>query len=477
MITLLTPLRLYAWLYPQREVLVTEEDRLTSKDLYLQARRMVVLLHHNYGLKPGQTVGVLCRNHLVSVLLLPALMRLGVNIRLLNTDMVATQVTSLVEGHCSLLIYDQEIQTRCISLSMSCRLVTTEELRHQLFSSEDTCNESLPWCHKRASLSVFTGGTSGAFKEAERSARALPFLAPFLALMRQVGLWRYRSVLITLPLYHGFGLSALIVSLFLGKKVCLLRHFQSQRVLAMIRQEQIQVLPVVPALLSRLWHVSEASDALRSVRCILCGGDHLSLSLIQHTQQQLGHILYNLYGTSEAGFFILAQPNQLARATKEGLLGNPIPGVQCDVRDQDDQGVGTLWVRSAWAMVGRQNRWQNTGDLVSRDVDGNYYHHGRVDRMVVCGGENVYLDHVEHILLTHPAIANVRVYPVEHPDFGKVLHARIELSNVSESVNKIEAEDLRLWLSTRLSRAEMPHAFVFGPLELLSTGKIGVQTD
>lgn len=470
MITLLDVLRLHAWLHPRREVLVTEDERLTSRQFYQQSRKLARLLQNQYGLCSGKVVFLLCRNHLISVLLLPALMRLGVRIRLINTDMAASQVNALVQDSCAVLIYDEEVRSRCLPPSLPCQRVSAEELQLQLRSAGSLTDVSLPWIHGCANLSVFTGGTSGAFKEAARLARVLPFLAPFLALIRHIGLLRYQSVLIALPLYHGFGLSALIVSLVLGKKVCLLRHFHSQQALALIRQERIQVLPVVPALLSRLWQLPDAGESLLSVRCILSGGDLLPLSLARLTQQRLGLVLFNLYGTSEAGFFVLAKPDDLAEASQEGLLGRPISGVRCDIREANAQGIGTLWVRSAWAMSSRQNQWQNTGDLVSRDAGGYLYHHGRADRMVVCGGENVYLDNVERVLLSHPEIANARVYPVAHPDFGQVLHARIEVTGSSDGL--LSSDVLRHWLSQHLSRAEMPHAFDFAPLELLSTGKV-----
>lgn len=473
MITLLDILRLQAWLHPGREVLIADDERVTSRELYHSACRLSRLLYDQYGLRPGQTVGLLCRNHLVAVLLLPALMRLGVHIRLLSTDMPASKLASLVQEQCALLIYDEEVSSRCLSDDLLCQKVATEELRANLCRNTSSENIALPRVDSYASLSIFTGGTSGSYTEAARSSSIHQFLAPFLALIHHVGILRYRSVLIALPLYHGFGLSALFVSLILGKKVCLLRRFQTQTALALIRQERVEVLPVVPAILSRLWQSPEAAESLQSVRCILSGGDHLPQSLAQLTHQRLGPVLFNLYGTSEAGFFVLAKPQELLQASQEGLLGKPIFGVRCDVRDRDAEGVGTLWVRSAWAMTSRQNLWQNTGDLVSRDSGGFLYYHGRSDRMVVCGGENVYLDHVERVIRSHSSVANVRVCTVAHPDFGQVLHATVELSD--PSVSLLSSEDLRQWLTDRLTRAEMPHCIDFAPLELLSTGKVATR--
>ena len=141
------------------------------------------------------------------------------------------------------------------------------------------------------------------------------------------------------------------------------------------------------------------------------------------------------------------------------------------VVDKNAEGVGTLWVRSGWAMTGRNDQWQSTGDLVMQDTEGYYFHRGRRDGLVVCGGENVWPDNVMRALSLHPAVVASHVYAVPHPEFGNVLNARIELRKDST----LSSEDVRQWLAPRISRAEMPHEIFFGPIETLSTGKIKSQ--
>jgi len=126
-----------------------------------------------------------------------------------------------------------------------------------------------------------------------------------------------------------------------------------------------------------------------------------------------------------------------------------------------------LWVCSRWAMNGLKDRWQDTGDLVYCDADGYYFHRGRADGMIVCGGENVYPDNVMRALSLHPNVVASHVYPVPHPEFGNVLNAQIELRK--DAV--VTTDDIMQWLSPRISRAEMPHQIIFGPIETFSTGK------
>lgn len=463
MITLMTPLHAAAIFWPEREALVADGQRLSYRDFYKQSHRLACWLLAEYHLQPGQTVGILCRTHLLVALLLPALARLGVNVRLINTDIPAQQLGLLLDARYSLLICDGELQSHSLPKDLTCRVIATDALRACL-SGAETPSARLPLFPRCATLSVYTGGSSGQYKEVSRTTQALQFLPPFWSLLHDVGIHRHKSVLITLPFYHGFGLASFIVSMLLGKKICLLPKFDTQRVMQIVREEQIEVLPVVPAMLSRLWQVADAEASLSSLRCILSGGDYLSQSVASQTISKVGPILFNLFGTSEAGFFMLAKPQEL---TTEGLIGRPIHGVQCEVRDKDNDGVGTLWVQSGWAMSGRQHRWQCTGDLVSINATGSYIHHGRADRIVVCGGENVSLDRVEQVLLSFPTIVNAKVYTVPHPDFGQVLHAQVELDSALVSL----PADFNLWLKARLSRAEIPHKITLGPIELLSTGK------
>ena len=465
MISLMTLLRWHACWHPKRVALVCEGSTYSYGELYDKARQMASLLYAEHGVRPGMRVCILCRNHLTTVLLLVASSRLGADVRFLNTDMPAEKLQSLM--HCSLLVYDEEVKTRCLPEVLPCKAISAEALSLQL-QARSQSRVSLPYVCRVSSISVLTGGSSGKYKEASRSTGMWQFLSPFWALLHDVGIHRHSSVLIALPFYHGFGLATLIVSLLLGKKVCLLRHFDTMQVLDAIEQHRIEVLPVVPAMLSRIWQTKDAAMKMSSARCIISGGDRLERSVVDATLQNVGPILYNMYGTSEAGFMMLAKPEDLSMHADDITLGKPICGVRCEVRDVDADNVGTLWVRSAWAATGQKHRWQNTGDRVFRNEQGYFFHRGRADRIVVCGGENVSLDGVEQAICTHPAVADAWVSTAEDARFGQVLVAQVERKVAGQELTE---ETLLSWLKPRLSRAEMPHRITFGKIDLLSTGK------
>ena len=465
-ISLMALLRFVAYFYPQRCAIIDETQSLSYQDLYIRTLQLAEILHTEYHLHPQMGVALLGRNSLILTLLLHALSRLGIHTTLLSTDLGTEQITADFQKHrYHLFIYDSDLKQ--IPTELPCVAVATEKLNDILAHKTSlTRKRKLPKIWRGGEITIHSGGTSGNFKSIARRPSVTSFLPPLLALLHNIRIYEYKSVLISLPFYHGFGLSTLIISLLMGKKVYLQKRFDTIKTLEIIQREQIEVMPIVPAMLARFWQIENAKEKMKSLRCLISGGDRLPKSLIETTHKEIGEVLFNLYGTSEAGFFMLATPKELA-SFEETTLGKPIRGVDCKVKDCNRQGIGTLWVRSRWAMRGLRNQWQNTGDLVSQNSEGYFFHHGRADRMIVCGGENVQPEHIEQVLLSHPMIVAARAFNVPDPNFGNVIHTEIECTPKAT----LTEATLRNWLRPQLSRAEMPHSIRLKTIEMLSTGK------
>ena len=466
-ISLMALMRFSANYYPDRCALVSDGKRFTYKELYECANRLAKVLFLEYGLKSGMCVGLLCKNHFMLILSLVALSRLGVRIKLVNTDIVPEKLNDLVnKDKIKLLICDAELKAVHISDDLPCLVKDTTELYHALSANDRKDNLTLPRIKRGGEISVFTGGSSGKYMEAPRRMSVCQFLPPFYALLERLHIDEYDSVFLPLPMYHGFGLATLIISFLMGKKICLVGHFDADEALKIISEEGIEVLPVVPAMLARLWQAGNAPTLMKTVKCIICGGDRLDRKWIDVTNKHLGNVIYNLFGTSEAGFFMVATPEDLMN-NEEVTIGRPIRGVKCKIEDVDSNGVGSLWVRSSWAMISMKDKWQNTGDLVSCNSDGCYFYQGRTDNMVVCGGENVYPENVERIINGHPDVVNSIVFPVSDSLFGTVLNAKVELIPNSS----LTPDEIKSWLRSRLTRAEMPHQISIETIKTLETGK------
>ena len=173
---------------------------------------------------------------------------------------------------------------------------------------------------------------------------------------------------------------------------------------------------------------------------------------------QLGKKLFNLYGTSEAGFCIIGTPAIISR--KSASIGKPILGVRA--RIVNDSGavlgknelgkneIGQLWIRSSW--TSNQQSWIPTGDLAYRDGEDDIFLCGRVDDMIVSGGENVYPVEVENILAQHPEIEAVAVIGIADAEFGQ----RLKAVAIRKAGATLDPTTLQEWLKPRVARYQMP---------------------
>jgi len=112
--------------------------------------------------------------------------------------------------------------------------------------------------------------------------------------------------------------------------------------------------------------------------------------------------------------------------------------------------------------------WLPTGDLGHLDLAGRLFVDGRLDDMIVSGGENVYAGPVAAIVTSHPDVADALVEPVADAEFGRRLRATVEL----HPGRSLTADELRTWLDTRLPPAERPRDITVVPaLDRTATGK------
>lgn len=283
------------------------------------------------------------------------------------------------------------------------------------------------------------------------------FLPPFCALLTAVRLGNHRSVYTATPVFHGFGLASLFMGIALGVTVHLRERFDAGTACRLIEDHRVEALTVVPAMLQRM--LACRPQSLGSLKCIISGGAALNPDLALRVLDQLGPVLFNMYGTSEAGVCIMSDP-KLIRDTPQAI-GRPLPGVRVRVTDEDGHPVaagkpGRLQIRSAWTIGGRE--WIETGDIASLALPERILSlHGRTDEMIVSGGENVYPIELEHVLVTHPAIDGAAVVGVPDTEFGQRLKAIV----VRHSDQELTEQSLSEWLKSRVARHQMPAVIEF----------------
>jgi acyl-CoA synthetase (AMP-forming)/AMP-acid ligase II len=159
-------------------------------------------------------------------------------------------------------------------------------------------------------------------------------------------------------------------------------------------------------------------------------------------------------------------------SSKPESIGQPVFGVRAKIaidaqRVAGDGAIGRLCIRSAWST--NQKSWIETGDLAYRDPEGDIFLCGRVDDMVVSGGENVYPIKLENVLMQHPDIEAAVVVGIPDPEFGQRLKAVV----VSKQNGAIDSAILLDWLKPRVARYQMPATIEFrDELSYTPLGKI-----
>jgi len=256
-----------------------------------------------------------------------------------------------------------------------------------------------------------------------------------------------------MPLYHTMGVRSLIsMSLIGGTFVCLPR-FDAKRALELIASEGITNLYLVPTLYHDLVHSdSFARSNVSSVRKLGFAGASMTDGLLQKLSETFRPELFvNHYGSSEIYTFTIDQ-DALAKPGSAGKAGinQQVKVVKLNATSVSevaavgeegeivallagDESFEGYWQRPDADARALREGWYFTGDTGYVDSDGDLFVTGRVDDMIITGGENVSPVEIESCLSLHPAVLEVAVVGLPDERWGKVVTAFVKRSrHVSE---------------------------------------------
>ncbi len=290
--------------------------------------------------------------------------------------------------------------------------------------------------------------------------------------------------LVVLPMFHvgGWNVNTLAVW-WKGGTVVLESGFDAGRALERIAGGVTSVMGV-PTMYQLMSEHSGFADAdLSSLRVAVCGGAPLPVPLIR-TYQDRGVRFVQGYGLTEAAPNCLILPPEDAER-KAGAAGRPYFFADVRVLDAGDApvdpgGTGEVVVRGPSVMQGYWGRpdetaealrggWLRTGDAGRLDEDGYIWIVDRLKDMYISGGENVYPAEVEHVLGTHPAVAEAAVLGVPDERWGESGLAVIVLRPEASATE----DELRAFCRERLAKFKVPARVAFAEaLPRNPTGKL-----
>jgi fatty-acyl-CoA synthase len=473
---------------PDRLGVVDELGELTFGELHRRSNALARALADR-GVKQGDSVAVMCRNHRGFVDACIATAKLGADILLLNTAFAGPQLVDVLDRERpSAVVHDEEFTGLLAGADAGVRVLGWVDGKSDLDSMEslipayDDADVAPPARHSR--IVILTSGTTGTPKGAPRSEAGLGAAVSLMSRMPLRYGWRTH---VAAPLFHTWGFAHLALSMLLGSTVVLRRRFLPESCLAATAEERCDSLVVIPVMLQRILELPEETldrYPLPSLKVTAASGSVLPGDLALDWMDRFGDNLYNIYGSTEVAYASIATPRDLRAAPSSA--GKP-PWATV-VKILDDEGREVPTGRSGRIFVGNSLLFEgytggpdgekeskevvdglmSSGDVGRFDQDGRLYVEGRDDEMIVSGGENVFPQEVENCLARHERVVEVAAVGVADQQFGQRLRVFVVTSEPRPS-----EQELKDWVRQNLARYKVPREIVFlDELPRNATGKI-----
>ena len=338
---------------------------------------------------------------------------------------------------------------------------------------------------------LFTSGTTGEPKAAVLRHRHLA--AYILNTVEFLGSDESEAQLVSVPAYHVAGMAAVLSTIYGGRRIVYLPTFDPTEWLRVVHEEHITHAMVVPTMLDRILDlVEEHSAACASLRHLSYGGGRMPTEVIERAMKLLPEVSFvNAYGLTETSSTIAVltpdDHREAMSSTEPSVrrrlrsVGRPLPTVEVEVRDPVGAPVpagevGEVYVRGeqiAGEYLGRRvltdDGWFPTHDAGWLDDDGFLFLEGRLDDVIVRGGENLSPGEIEDTLLSHPAIRDAAVVGIPDPRWGEAVAAAVVLEDGATA----DEDELREWVKNRLRSTKAPQVIqLYDELPYNDTGKL-----
>lgn len=348
-------------------------------------------------------------------------------------------------------------------------------------------------------LLIYTSGTTGVPRGVRLSHRAVLANREQAAALRPAPVTPVDRVLLSLPLFHVFGLAAGFLQVcWAGATVVLTERFDPPEIARVIVEHRVSGMAGVPSMFRSLLDLphDELRATLAGVRLCTSGGAPLPAKWLAQFREATGLSIFEGYGLTEGGPVITTNP--LDGVPKPGSVGRALPGVELRLVDADGRPLdvdvepdpedidedmsdpshdtGLVAVRGPNLFSGYwpdgeggpdADGWFRTADVGFLDADGDLHLVDRSSDLVIVNGFNVYPREVEQVLAELDGVTEAAVVGVPDDRTGEAVKA------VLVRTGDVTEDQVREHCAVRLARFKVPAVIEFvDALPRTPTGKV-----
>jgi fatty-acyl-CoA synthase len=297
-------------------------------------------------------------------------------------------------------------------------------------------------------------------------------------------------VCIPVPFFHCFGcvLGTLNTVTHEGTMVPV-EEFDPETVLKSVHEERCTALLGVPTMfIAELEHPDYGEYDTSSLRTGIMAGAPCPEEVMRQVVDDMGAEEITIaYGQTESSPVITQTRTDDSIDRRVSTVGRALPNIEVKIVDPasgEEVGLGEqgeICTRGYHVMKGYykmpeetqetidEDGWLHTEDLATMDEDGYVEILGRVDDMIIRGGENIHPREIEELLYGHPEISDVQVYGVPDEKYGEQVAAAIIL----KSDASLTEEDVKEYCQDNIARYKIPEYVDFvEEFPMTASGKI-----
>lgn len=408
----------------------------------------------------------------------------------LNYRLTAPETNRLIERLAPVYLIADEDKLATIPDGAAQVLVSVPAFLEAV-TTDELADWEAPQDEEAVAVQLFTSGTTGEPKAA--LLRNQNLLGYVLGTVEFAAADEDEATLVSVPPYHIAGISAILSSIYAMRRIVQLPQFSPAEWLKQCAGEHVTNAFVVPTMLTRIIaHIDESGEApdLGALRSLAFGGGKMPLPVVQRALDLFPHVSFtNAYGLTETSSTIAllgpedhreahGHPDPLV-ARRLDSVGKPLPTVEVQIRDEEGNVLGAdelgeVFVRGPQVSGEYQGRkltdeegWFPTRDSGFIDEHGFLFLAGRIDDVIVRGGENISPGEVEKVLREHEGIADCAVVGVPSVEWGETLAAAI----VRAQGSAVTEQELKELVRRQLRSSRVPEHVRF--VEALPYNEMG----